>query len=407
MNNRKPNENEALFGIILDIGVALIRNGAETHRVEDSLYRLCSSYGYTRSDIWVVPSNIQGTVTASDGSVITQIRHVRNAGIDLKQLEELNALCRWTCASMPDSIALQKALDSVKNGLPARPVWKYIAAALAGTGFGIFFHCDYADALVAMLTSLIITFLCSAFGRHERNPLMLNFLISAIAEAFILICVRHGVGHHADYITVGVVMLLISALGTTNGIRDLIHLDTLSGVINISSSFTGAIGIAFGIALPLLLMHIQLPVDSSPINPSALLQLAGCTVGCIGFSIWFHVRNKHIPFCALGALLTWSVFTCSSRQLGLFLSILLSAAVCAVYAQFMARIRKCPATVFQTISIFPLIPGSALYYMMYGAVTGDQTLAVDRGLALLLTCVAIVLGFLIVEACISFCRQKR
>jgi uncharacterized membrane protein YjjB (DUF3815 family) len=172
--------------------------------------------------------------------------------------------------------------------------------------------------------------------------------------------------------------------------------------VNISSSLTGAIGIALGTALPLLLAHVNNCMDPSPMNPSFVLQLVGCTAGCTGFALWLHVRKDHILFCALGALLTWISYRFISERMDLFPSILISAAVCGLYAQLVGRIRKCPSTIFQTISIFPLIPGSTLYYMMLGAVTGDISLAVNRGMALLLTCFGIVLGFMVVEAAMSF-----
>lgn len=402
----KQYDMESLLGVILDIGVAMICSGTEIHRVEDSLYRLCRSYGYVTSDIWVVPSNIQGTVTAPDGRIITQVRHVRNTGIDFGKLERLDALFRHACTELPDSETLRLGLLQA-GSVPREPAsGRYLAAALAAAGFGIFFHCDFFDALVAVLVSAGIVLMSERLTQRESNPLILNFLISAAAEAVILLCVDIGIGHHADTITVGVIMLMISALGTTNGIRDLIHLDTLSGLVNISSSLTGAIGIALGTALPLLLAHVNNCVDPSPMNPSFALQLVGCTAGCTGFALWLHVRKDHILFCALGALLTWISYYLISEKMDLFPSILISAAVCGLYAQIVGRIRKCPSTIFQTISIFPLIPGSTLYYMMFGAVTGDISLAVNRGMALLLTCFGIVLGFMAVEAAITFSPPK-
>ena len=73
-------------------------------------------------------------------------------------------------------------------------------------------------------------------------------------ETFIILAVTFGLGDHVNYITIGVVMLLISGIGFTNGIRDLLHRDTLSGIVNIWNSVLGATGIALGIALPILLL---------------------------------------------------------------------------------------------------------------------------------------------------------
>ena len=63
----------------------------------------------------------------------------------------------------------------------------------------------------------------------------------------------------------------------------------------------------------------------------------------------------------------------------------------------MARVEKAPATVFQTVAVFPIIPGAALYYTMYGLVMADLSFAWDRGLNLALSCFGIVLGFMLVE----------
>ena len=46
---------------ILDIGEGMLRSGAENFRLEDSFYRMCRSYGFVKSDVFVIPSNIQVT----------------------------------------------------------------------------------------------------------------------------------------------------------------------------------------------------------------------------------------------------------------------------------------------------------------------------------------------------------
>ena len=61
---------------ILDIGEGMLRSGAENFRLEDSFYRMCRSYGFVKSDVFVIPSNIQVTVETPEGEIITQIRHV-------------------------------------------------------------------------------------------------------------------------------------------------------------------------------------------------------------------------------------------------------------------------------------------------------------------------------------------
>ena len=110
------------------------------------------------------------------------------------------------------------------------------------------------DSIVAVVASIIIVALGDLLGSRENNPLIFNAIISFIVEFFIILSVEMGLGHHVGNITVGVVMLMISGIGFTNGISNLLHRDTLSGIINLSRAVLGATGIAIGIALPILLL---------------------------------------------------------------------------------------------------------------------------------------------------------
>jgi uncharacterized membrane protein YjjP (DUF1212 family) len=239
---------------ILDIGEEMVNSGAEIGRVEDSMYRLCRSYGFSKANCWVISSNIQATVESPDGEIITQIRHVPGGEMNFDRLDYLNNLSRKVCADTPDAPELRKRLDEVL-ARPAQPKWiHYIAGVLGGTGFAVFFNCDLLDSMVAVIASLIIVALGDILGKIESNPLIFNAIISFIVEIFIIFSVQLGFGHHVGNITVGVVMLMISGIGFTNGISNLLHKDTLSGIINISKAVLGATGIAIGIALPILLM---------------------------------------------------------------------------------------------------------------------------------------------------------
>ena len=231
-----------ILKVILDIGEQMINSGAEILRVEDSMYRLCRSYGFIRVNCWVISSNIQATVETPDGDIFTQIRHVPGGEMNFDRLDYLNALSRKVCRDTPDAPELRRRLDEVL-ARPMQPKWvHYLAGVLGGTGFAVFFNCDVMDSIVAVIASLMIVALGDALGKIETNPLIFNAIISFIVEVFILMSVRLGLGDHSANITVGVVMLMISGIGFTNGI------------INISKALLGATGIAIGIALPILLM---------------------------------------------------------------------------------------------------------------------------------------------------------
>jgi uncharacterized membrane protein YjjB (DUF3815 family) len=132
--------------------------------------------------------------------------------------------------------------------------------------------------------------------------------------------------------------------------------------------------------------------------PSLLVQLISCTAACVGFAYWFNVKGIQVMYAGIGAFFTWLVYALLyNAGYSNFLATLAGSVFVATYAQVMARVNKAPATIFLTTSVFPLVPGPNLYYMMYAIVMEDPANAKSEALTLVITCLGIVFGFLIVE----------
>ena len=283
------------------------------------------------------------------------------------------------------------------NRIPQHPAIQYVATVMGGTGFAVFFGCGFTDAVVAAIASVMLVIAGNWLSKRESNLLIYNMILSFLSEVLIVVLVRLGIGVHPERIMLGMVMLLISAIGTTNGIRDLLQRDFISGLINILNSFLGAAGIAFGIALAMLLLN-EVSSEGAALNTNILIQLISCTIGCTGFALCFKIRGRQVLFSSVGAFLTWGIYLLVYPfNPSNFLATLTAAVFVGFYAFAMSRINKAPSTIFLTASVLPLIPGSALYYMMYGYVSGNKEMAMVKTNSLLTTCLAIALGFLIVD----------
>ena len=301
------------------------------------------------------------------------------------------------CAHTPDARELHRRYLEVM-ARKQQPLWvTYLAGVMGGTGFAVFFGCGLTDAVVAVLVSLMIVFVGDWLGKREDNLLIYNLILAFLSETVIIGMDFLGIGTHPDRIMIGIVMLLISALSTTNGIREILQRDFLSGLINIMNSVLGAAGIAFGIAIAMQLLG-EGAYDGFTLNHSVPIQLASCTVACVGFAMWFKIQGKQVLFSGIGAFFTWAIY-CLVYAFwpSNFVATMAGAVFVAAFAFIMARVNKAPATIFLTAWAFPLIPGPNLYYMMYGWVSGDRAMAGQETGVLLETCLGIALGFLIVD----------
>ena len=388
--------NRILQGI-LDIGEAMLESGAENFRLEDSLYRMCKSYGCKKYDVYAIPSNIQITIETPDGEIITQIRHIESTELNCDRLDYLNNLSRYVCENKPDADELHEKYLEVMNRKKQHPAAKYFAGVMGGTGFAIFFGGNFMDALVATVVSLMIVIVGKWLSKRESNLMFYNTILAFLSEVIIILAVRLGIGDHPDRIMIGIVMLLISALGITNGIRDLLQRDFISGFLNIMNSLLGAAGIVFGIAFAMLILN-GVSSDGFIISHSVSVQLISCTIACTGFAWWFKIKGRQVLYTSVGAFFTWAIYlVVFELEPSNFLATLLASIFVAFYAFIMSRINKAPSTIFLTASVFPLIPGPNLYYMMYGCVSRDMEMAFSESVVLLATCLAIAFGFIIVD----------
>lgn len=238
---------EALLNEVLEIGKEMVKSGAETNRAEDSIYRMIEAYDVEQCNVFVIQSNIQATIKPVGGAYITQIRRVHNTGFHYDRLDYLNNLSRYISTNKPSVEEIHERYMEVMNRKPQSVCLKYLASILGGVGFGVYFGCDLVDSVVGtIICALILVYMGNILAKKENNLVVYNLVIAFLSSAAVFLVARFGAGHHPDRIILGLNMVLISGLGVTNGIRDVLNKAYISGMLNIAHAFLGAVAIAFG-----------------------------------------------------------------------------------------------------------------------------------------------------------------
>lgn len=388
---------EKLVQGILNIGESMLECGAEIFRVEDSLYRMYKSYGFLKYDVFVIPSNIQVTVESPQGKIITQIRHIETTGFGYDKLNYLNALSRYVCSHHPNDHELQRRYEKIMKRPEQSEFITGIAEIVGGTGFTVFFGGDLQDMAVAFFVSLMLVLTGKWLSRREGNLMIYNLILAFLSELMIVVVFRAGIGHHPDCIMIGIIMLLVSALGAINGMRDVMQRNFISGSLEVMNSFLGAFGIAAGIALAMLTLG-NVPAEGFDVNQNVAVQLISCTVGCTGLASWFKIRGRKVLYSGIGAFFTWGIYLLIYEWYpSNFFAMVVASCFVAGFAFIMSRVSHAPSTLFLTAAVFPLMPGARLYYLMYGLVSRNFEVAVEHALVLLETCLGIAFGFIIID----------
>ena len=398
---------ELLLNEIINIGKEMIKSGAETNRVEDSMYRMLESYDIGQCSVFAIQSNIQVTIRSKDGTFITQVRRVHRTGFNYDRLDYLNNLSRYICRNQPSVAEIQEKYDEVMSRKKQPAYIEYLASLMGGVGFGVYFGCDLEDTLVGIVvTVLVLVWFGRRLKRKEHNLVAYNLIVSFVATAGIFGAYHLGFGNHPDRTFLGLSMVLISGLCVANGLRDLVSRAYLSGFLNIIHAFVGAVGIACGAELAMILFRGEM--YEMCLTPSVPVQLISCGIASMGFAWLFKAADKQAFYVGIGGSMTWGAYLIAQYFHGdTFICTIVAAAVVAAYAFIMSRYHRAPATIFLTTSIMPVVPGASLFYMMYGFEQGDYVMANQQAITLATTCLAIAFGFLLVDIASQYVHKQK
>lgn len=125
-------------------------------------------------------------------------------------------------------------------------------------------------------------------------------------------------------------------------------------------------------------------------------------VASLGFALFFNVNKRRIIPATLGGVFTWAIYYVLSLHIsGVFIPVVIASIFAAVFAETMSRITHTPVTGFFIISVIPLIPGRALYYTMYNAVSGNLSACGEFAIMTMLYAGGIAVGICVVTAVVQ------
>lgn len=225
--------------IALEIGKKMIENGAEIHRVEDTVQRICEANGAKETSVFSIPSFISVSVISKDNKPITRSKRIYENNLNLGKIDRYNSISRAICKG---------------NVIYKKSNYKYsvltsaLSVLIATGAFSIYFGGTFKDAVFAGIAGLLITIL-DKIKPAELNIIISTFIESLFAGLFTLTAIKLGAPCSADKVMIGAIMLLIPGMSVGNSIKDLLLGDTIAGILQLITTLLIALSIVFGFAL--------------------------------------------------------------------------------------------------------------------------------------------------------------
>ena len=248
---------DELARIITKAGIILLQNGAETHRVEDTMMRLAKAYGATSCDAYATPTLLIVSFKVDrkyNDRLLHNIKRVHMQATNLDKIEKVNALSRMVVHSPIDIDELEQRLDTIDQAKGYGLTIRLLAAFICCFAFGLFYKGTLLDASVAALIGVVVETTVSLVSTISFSSFFTNMFASFLATIL-----AHGasmvVPVDSDIVIISAIMLLVPGLAMTNAIRDSVSGDPVSGMTRLWEALIVAIAIAAGSGIALVLIQ--------------------------------------------------------------------------------------------------------------------------------------------------------
>lgn len=235
-----------------ELGYQLMYSGAETYRVEESVFRLLRAYGL-QPQVFAIPNCLIVCIQTPDGRPLTGMRRIPPHGTDIELLEDCNDLCRRLCRDTPPVSQVQEQLAKLSSGHRSHSL-KILLLGYTVTAafFAAFFGGALPDMFCAALCGLTVGTWMLYFSKSAPVGGFFKTLIgAAIASLLAVLFVAIWPQGNLYAVTIGTLMVLVPGMALTNAMREVMAGDILSGVNRTADSILTAVAIALGVLLAL------------------------------------------------------------------------------------------------------------------------------------------------------------
>lgn len=243
-------ENQSrVFHLIMDLGEMLLQSGAEVNRVEDTVRRMGSAYGFHRVDVFSITSSIMASAYGNEDVVYSQNRRVLHYANDMNKIEKINYLSRRACRNPLPVEVLEEEIQKIRALKPYKEWIQFLNYGMVAGSFTVFFGGTAMDGVVSFLCGLILRLILRLGRRLGLKTIVLNFFTSLFVGLSTIGLMTLGFGDQLNQIIIGNIMLLIPGVLLTTSLRDMINGDLVTGIMGLGDAILRSLAISFGFAL--------------------------------------------------------------------------------------------------------------------------------------------------------------
>ncbi len=390
--------------VIVEAGEILMESGAEIYRIDETMRHMAKAFQIEHFETYVANREILVSGTNQMGIREAKVITVPEVNIHLGKLEAVNALSREIVSS--GHMTLREITERLKDirefpesSLGATLLAYFIGAGSFSYAIGSSMQDSFASAVIGMIMGLVLR----GTGKIIRTSVLLTIIGSAVVTIMANLLFEGGFAQNRALIILGTLMVLVPGATFTNSVREFSQNNHVTGLTLLMSSLLTCLSLAVGVVLATDLFPFVEPMTSAFSGTvQSCQELLGRTImagtGTAAFSFLFHAPSRYFRDIGIMGAFSWMMYLLLNTYFSVdMIGVFLPALFVALLSRYLAVKRKCPATIFVSTSIFPLIPGLSFYRAVYFLMIGAPTLAWTFLRGCFISAFAIALAIIIMQ----------
>lgn len=240
---------EEVVDIALTAGKILLISGAETYRVEDTITRLCAWRKIEAVNVFCTPTVIIIGNERSDG--FNCIARITSRSTNLMLISQINDIS-YNFGNWPyDYQETKKILGEMLAQVTLPSCVFGIASGFGSAGFAVMLGGNAYDFGAAFITGFVAMFVIKKLSGFRPSAFWENALAGIMIGLVALTCCHFMTSCTLEKVIVGAIMPFLPGVAFTNGLRDYMAGDLLSGNARVAEAMLFAASLAMGIGVAL------------------------------------------------------------------------------------------------------------------------------------------------------------
>lgn len=244
-----------LIYLALDAGEIMIKNGAETFRVQDTMLRILATSGQEKIEASALSTLLLATLPREDKSPLSMMRGIHSRCINFQKVCKVNDMSR---AFVSGKISIDEAaamLEDISQEKKYSLLTHIIAYGLISGGCSYMISPSVIDGVLSFFIGLMLGILDLWLGKKKMPYFLPSFLCGAFVAYCACVLQPHFLLSHVDGIIIGSIMPLLPGITFSKSMRDLFEGNIISGYTKAVEAMVTAGALAGGVGLVLSYLY--------------------------------------------------------------------------------------------------------------------------------------------------------